>query len=89
MDSDTKAQIDALRRDVERMQGYIDKLQTKVDETAASLDSFSITDDTGIFSGQGPNGITANFSNLPDPVVTAVVDCDVTPPTVTITVTSG
>lgn len=62
--------------------------EEKVKALEALITGFSIADDSGVVSGAG-NKWKFNFSNLPDPVVTATVDCDTTPPTLTINVTTG
>jgi hypothetical protein len=60
----------------------------KIKALEALITGFKITDDSGIVSGSG-NQWRINFSNLPDPILTATVDCDTDPPTITITSTNG
>lgn len=76
-----------LRQDFDRLKSEFAALKQKADKAVADLASLTITDDCGVFSGTGTK-IRANFANLPDPLVTATIDCDVSPPTITINVST-
>ena len=73
--------------EISNLKSELMTLRALADKTSQDLAGFTITDDAGVFSGQGPTSIMANFSNLPDWTATATFDCDADPPTATFTFT--
>jgi hypothetical protein len=65
----------------QRLEARIAGLEKLVATLESKLDGMSITGNE--FSGSGPNGI--KFT-MPDPTVTATLDCEADPPTLTVTV---
>lgn len=88
------SQVQSLSDTVSEMSGTVTGLKNelasvrkKAEQAASNVASLTITDDCGVFSGSGMK-IRANFANLPDPLVTATINCDTVPPTITINVST-